>query len=88
VSIAVDPELTVDEGHETAHEVEHALHHRFTFPVQAIVHVEPHGRSEAHDATAHHIRDQEARCSPRDASTSIDYSRCWREDSWRRSDGA
>jgi divalent metal cation (Fe/Co/Zn/Cd) transporter len=57
VSIAVDPDLTVEEGHETAHEVEHALHHQFTFPVQAIVHVEPHGRSDAHDATAHHIRD-------------------------------
>jgi divalent metal cation (Fe/Co/Zn/Cd) transporter len=57
VSIAVDPDLTVEEGHETAHEMEHALHHQFTFPVQTIVHVEPHGRSEAHDATAHHIRD-------------------------------
>jgi cation diffusion facilitator family transporter len=57
VSIAVDPDLTVEEGHETAHEVEHALHHQFTFPVQAIVHVEPHGRSDAHDVTAHHIRD-------------------------------
>ena len=57
VSIAVDPDLTVEAGHETAHEVEHALHHQFTFPVQAIVHVEPHGRFEAHDATAHHLRD-------------------------------
>jgi cation diffusion facilitator family transporter len=56
VSIAVDPALTVEEGHDTAHEVEHALHHQFTFPVQAIVHVEPHGRSEAHDSTAHHLR--------------------------------
>ena len=57
VSITVDPDLTVEQGHETAHEVEHALHHRFTFPVQAIVHVEPHGRFDAHDVTAHHIRD-------------------------------
>lgn len=57
VSIAVDPDLTVEEGHETAHEVEHALHHEFSFPVHAIVHVEPHGSSDAHDATAHHIRD-------------------------------
>jgi cation diffusion facilitator family transporter len=57
VSIAVDPELSVEDGHEAAHEVEHALHHRFTFPVQAIVHVEPHGRSAAHETTAHHLRD-------------------------------
>ena len=57
VSITVDPELTVEQGHETAHKVEHALHHHFTFPVQAIVHVEPDGRSEAHEATAHHLRD-------------------------------
>lgn len=56
VSISVDPDLTVSEGHDTAHEVEHALHHRFTFPVQAIVHVEPFGQSEAHDTTAHHDR--------------------------------
>jgi cation diffusion facilitator family transporter len=57
VSIAVDPDLSVEDGHEAAHEVEHALHHRFTFPVQAIVHVEPHGRSAAHETTAHHLRD-------------------------------
>ncbi len=56
VSISVDPDLTVSKGHDTAHEVEHALHHRFTFPVQAIVHVEPFGQSEAHDTTAHHNR--------------------------------
>jgi cation diffusion facilitator family transporter len=54
VSICVDTDLSVSEGHDAAHEVEHALHHRFTFPVQAIVHVEPFGRTEAHDATAHH----------------------------------
>jgi cation diffusion facilitator family transporter len=57
VSICVDPDLTVSTGHDTAHEVEHALHHRFTFPMQAIVHVEPFGQPEAHDATAHHDRD-------------------------------
>ncbi len=56
VSVSVDPDLTVSEGHDTAHEVEHALHHRFSFPVQAIVHVEPSGQSGAHDGTAHHNR--------------------------------
>jgi len=57
VSICVDPDLTVSEGHDAAHEVEHALHHRFTFPVQAIVHVEPLGQSGAHDTIAHHNSD-------------------------------
>jgi cation diffusion facilitator family transporter len=57
VSITVDPGMTVEQGHETAHEVEHSLHHRFTHPIQAIVHVEPTGRSDAHEATAHHLRD-------------------------------
>lgn len=59
VSICIDPDVTVHEGHDMAHEVEHALHHRFTFPVQAIVHVEPHGHAGAHDATAHHSRVQQ-----------------------------
>lgn len=57
VSICVDPDFTVSEGHDAAHAVEHALHHRFTFPVQAIVHVEPLGRTGAHDTTAHHKRE-------------------------------
>ncbi len=56
VSICVDPDLSVSQGHDTAHEVEHALHHRFSFPVHAIVHVEPFGQTEAHDTTAHHGR--------------------------------
>lgn len=53
-SVAVDPKLTVAVGHETAHEVEHALHHAYSFPVITIVHVDPDGQSSAHDATAHH----------------------------------
>jgi len=53
-SVAVDPDLTVAAGHETAHEVEHALHHANSFPVITMVHVDPNGQSGAHDATAHH----------------------------------
>jgi cation diffusion facilitator family transporter len=53
-AIAVDPNLTVAEGHETAHEVEHALHHAYSFPVVTVVHVDPQGVSGAHDLTAHH----------------------------------
>jgi cation diffusion facilitator family transporter len=53
-AVAVDPNLTVAAGHETAHEVEHALHHAYSFPVVTLIHVDPQGESSAHDATAHH----------------------------------
>jgi cation diffusion facilitator family transporter len=53
-SIAVDPDLTVTAGHETAHTVEHELHHAFQFPVTAVIHIDPYGRSDAHETTAHH----------------------------------
>jgi len=53
-SIAVDADQTVKVGHDTAHEVEHALHHQFSYPISALIHVNPHGLSDAHDATAHH----------------------------------
>ena len=53
-SIEVDPTISVAEGHDIAHEVEHALHHDFTTPVHAVIHVEPHGQHQAHEATAHH----------------------------------
>lgn len=53
-SIAVDPNLTVAAGHVTAHEVEHALHDAYSFPVVTIVHVDPDGSPSAHDAIAHH----------------------------------
>lgn len=53
-SISVDPHMTVTAGHVTAHAVEHQLHHAFEFPVVAMIHIDPHGFSDAHDATAHH----------------------------------
>jgi len=56
VSIAVDPAISVKLGHDIALQVEHALHHRFTFPVTALVHVDPHEQPDSHDATAHHRR--------------------------------
>ena len=55
-SVAVDADLTVKVGHDTAHDVEHALHHRFTFPIAADIHVDPHGQTDAHETTAHHSR--------------------------------
>lgn len=53
-SVAVDPNLTVTAGHETAHVAKHALQHEFSFPVVTTVHVDLEGESSAHDATAHH----------------------------------
>ena len=41
VSVAVDPELTVAEGHRIAKEVEHELRHELAFLSSAIVHVDP-----------------------------------------------
>jgi cation diffusion facilitator family transporter len=55
-AIAVDADITVREGHRVAHEVEHALHHRFGFPINALIHVNPHGVTDAHEVTAHHLR--------------------------------
>ncbi len=53
-SVAVAPDVSVAAGHETAHEVEHALHHAYSFPVITTVHIDPEGQTSAHDATAHH----------------------------------
>jgi cation diffusion facilitator family transporter len=55
-SISVDPEMTVTAGHETAQSVEHGLHHAFDVPLAAVIHIDPHGRSDAHQTTAHHHR--------------------------------
>jgi cation diffusion facilitator family transporter len=53
-SISVDPEMTVTVGHDTAHNVEHELHHAFEVPMTAVIHIDPHGRTGAHETTAHH----------------------------------
>lgn len=53
-SVAVDAELSVRDGHETAHTVEHELLHAFDFPVVATIHVDPHGMDAAHQISAHH----------------------------------
>lgn len=55
-SVCVDSDLTVGAGHEIALDVEHALHHRYSFPVNAVIHIDPHDLEDAHDATAHHDR--------------------------------
>ncbi len=53
-SVAVDPQITVVQGHEVAHDVEHALLHAFSSPVSVVVHVDPHNNDEAHETIAHH----------------------------------
>ncbi|MEN8239541.1 MAG: cation diffusion facilitator family transporter [Actinomycetota bacterium] len=53
-SISVDPNLTVRQGHDIAHDVEHELLHHFTTPVAVTIHVEPHEQADLHDSIAHH----------------------------------
>jgi divalent metal cation (Fe/Co/Zn/Cd) transporter len=53
-SISVAPTLTVKDGHDIAHTVEHELHHAFATPIVATIHVEPSDHPERHDITAHH----------------------------------
>lgn len=53
-SISVAPTLSVKEGHDIAHRVEHELHHAFSTPIVATIHVEPTDHPERHDITAHH----------------------------------
>ncbi len=53
-SVCVDPDLSVKQGHDIAHEVEHGLHHSSDSPVVAIIHIEPHEQHDSHEAVAHH----------------------------------
>lgn len=53
-SISVNPDATVNTGHNLAHEVEHELHHSFEGPLIAVIHIDPHGDTQAHERTAHH----------------------------------
>lgn len=52
--VAVDPELSVREGHEIAQAVAHDLIHAFPFTTEVLVHIDPAGEAGAHDLTAHH----------------------------------
>ena len=54
LTAAVDPVLSVLDGHRIAQTITHDLHHGFEFRVDALVHVDPGGVHDAHDATAHH----------------------------------
>lgn len=54
MTVAVDPGLTVADGHRISQEVAHRLIHAFPFSVDALVHIDPAGDTSAHDLTAHH----------------------------------
>ena len=55
-SVSVDSDLTVKQGHDIAHRVEHELLHDFTTPIVVTIHIEPHEQSDRHDSIAHHPR--------------------------------
>lgn len=55
-SVSVQPDLSVKEGHDIAHAVEHDLHHAFGTPVVATIHIEPSDHPDKHEVTAHHNR--------------------------------
>ncbi len=58
VNVAVDPELSVAEGHEVAREVNHRLLHELTYLRGAVVHVDPlHESGEEHHRIAAHAHD-------------------------------
>ncbi len=59
-SVAVSPELTVKDGHDIAHTVEHELHHQFSSPIVAIIHIEPYEHTDSHESVAHHTRTDHA----------------------------
>ena len=55
LSVTVDAELTVEQAHHIAHDVEHQLVHAIPRLTAAIVHIEPDTSTQiAHDALAHH----------------------------------
>lgn len=53
-SVSVNPDLTVRQGHDIAHNVEHELLHHFTTPIAVTIHIEPHQQPDRHDSIAHH----------------------------------
>src|SRR5215218_2956775 len=58
VNIAVDPELSVEEGHAIAREVNHRLMHELRYLEGAVVHVDPAQESgEDHHRIAEHSHD-------------------------------
>ena len=51
---AVDPTLTVRDGHDIAQSISHELIHEFEFKTEVLVHIDPCDAPDAHEPTAHH----------------------------------
>lgn len=59
LNIAVDPNLSIEEGHEIAKEVRHALLHKLPYLSHATIHLDPATASgEAHHRIAEHAHDE------------------------------
>jgi divalent metal cation (Fe/Co/Zn/Cd) transporter len=58
VNVAVDPELSVEEGHAIAREVNHRLMHELRYLDMAVVHMDPvQEAGEQHHRIATHSHD-------------------------------
>ena len=58
VNIAVDPDLSVEEGHAISKEVHHQLLHHLSFLSRATIHVDPVGKAgEQHHRVSEHTHD-------------------------------
>lgn len=55
VSVGVDPNATVRQGHEVSELVAHELAHRLPYALDAVVHIDPAGVEGCHDLTDHHM---------------------------------
>jgi len=51
---AVDPDLSVREGHQIAQRISHDLLHAYPFKAEVLVHIDPCDVPDAHADTAHH----------------------------------
>lgn len=56
ITLEVAPESTLERAHALGEEVRHRLYHRIDPLTDVIVHLDPAGHVEAHDAVSHHRR--------------------------------
>lgn len=61
VSVGVDPDATVMQGHDVSERVAHELAHQLPYALDAVVHVDPAGIEGCHDLTDHHLARLEGR---------------------------
>ncbi len=51
---AVDPDLSVRDGHRISQAITHDVMHAFSCTTEVLVHIDPSGEDDAHQPTAHH----------------------------------